>query len=275
MMIRASQPVAHAMPGEASTLARKRAMWINQDRVVYVGLVGQPSIRNLGAYAIYLSPRGEHRVSVEGGPDQHGPLSFVPPYVPHQLASDERTICTILIEPETVDPEQLPAFFTQPQWRDKTEIIEGLLRALARFTEHPGSGFHSTAQFDLAFFGAPLVCRGIDARVANVVQFVKAQPQGHMSAEECAERVNLSVSRFLHLFKGQFGVAFRNYRAWHRARSILRCVTQEMNLVDVALDAGYPDSSHFSHSMRHYYGRAPRSIFVGSRKLTLVHNANV
>jgi AraC-like DNA-binding protein len=42
-----------------------------------------------------------------------------------------------------------------------------------------------------------------------------------------------------------------------------------MTLTDVALDAGYPDATHFSHSIRQVYGLTPRSIFAGSRKLAV------
>ena len=37
----------------------------------------------------------------------------------------------------------------------------------------------------------------------------------------------------------------------------------------VALDAGYPDASHFSHSIRDVFGLTPRSIVSGSRRLSL------
>jgi AraC-like DNA-binding protein len=37
----------------------------------------------------------------------------------------------------------------------------------------------------------------------------------------------------------------------------------------VALDTGYPDSTHFSHSIRHTYGLKPKDIFAGSRRLRI------
>ena len=38
----------------------------------------------------------------------------------------------------------------------------------------------------------------------------------------------------------------------------------------VALDIGYPDSTHFSHSIRQTFGLKPRDIFAGSRKLRII-----
>ena len=89
---------------------------------------------------------------------------------------------------------------------------------------------------------------------------------------ECAASVHLSFSRFLHLFKQETGMAFRAFRAWKRARSLLRYVRQTATLTDIALEAGYPDSTHFSHSIRQVYGLKPSDILAGSRRLAL-HDA--
>ena len=47
-------------------------------------------------------------------------------------------------------------------------------------------------------------------------------------------------------------------------------VDQSTTLTDVALGAGYPDSTHFSHSIRQVYGLKPKDIFAGSRKLRVI-----
>ena len=82
--------------------------------------------------------------------------------------------------------------------------------------------------------------------------------------------MGLSFSRFLHLFKAEVGTPFRSLRTWKRARSLLHHVTRDTNLVHVALDTGYPDSTHFSHSIRQVYGLKPRDLFAGSRQLTVL-----
>ncbi len=40
-------------------------------------------------------------------------------------------------------------------------------------------------------------------------------------------------------------------------------------MAHLALDIGYPDSTHFSHSIRRFYGLKPRAIFSGSRELEI------
>jgi AraC-like DNA-binding protein len=90
-----------------------------------------------------------------------------------------------------------------------------------------------------------------------------------VTANGCAAEVGLSTSRFLHLFKQETGISFRSFRAWKRARHLLNFANQDLNLAHLAQDIGYPDSTHFSHSIRRFYGLKPRAIFSGSRDLMI------
>ena len=49
-------------------------------------------------------------------------------------------------------------------------------------------------------------------------------------------------------------------------------VPADASLTDIALTAGYPDSTHFSHSIRQFYGLKPSDILAGSRRIAL-HDA--
>lgn len=50
-------------------------------------------------------------------------------------------------------------------------------------------------------------------------------------------------------------------------------MNRKANLAQLALDAGYPDSTHFSRSIRLAYGLKPRDIFAGSRRLAVYAHA--
>jgi AraC-like DNA-binding protein len=50
---------------------------------------------------------------------------------------------------------------------------------------------------------------------------------------------------------------------------MLHFVNEDINLAHLAQDIGYPDSTHFSHSIRRFYGLKPRAIFSGSRDLAI------
>ncbi len=68
-------------------------MWIDRDRVLYVGLLGAPSVRSIGAILLYVALDAPFRLSVADGEWQTAEIAFVPPYVPHRIASDSRSLC--------------------------------------------------------------------------------------------------------------------------------------------------------------------------------------
>lgn len=249
-------------------------MWLTRERVFYAGLLGATAERSLGGHGVYVSPAGQRsRIRVGGGAWQSGELLVVPPQVPHRVVSEGPLILNLLIESESVDPAQLPDFLQHCGAVEAPEFVQRVRAAHAQLLAACGRDSFDDLDFDTLFFGRPLATRPIDARIRRVVERIVADPALPASAEECAASVQLSFSRFLHLFKQEIGVPFRAFRAWKRARSLLRHVRQAATLTDIALDTGYPDSTHFSHSIRQVYGLRPSDILAGSRRLALYQGA--
>jgi len=196
----------------------------------------------------------------------------VPPQVPHRVESAHPLIFNLLIESESVDPARLPGFLQHCGPVDAPAFVQHVRDAHAQLLVLSGRQSFEGLEFDCLFFGEALAPRALDARIRKVIDAINADPAAPASAEECAASVHLSFSRFLHLFKQETGMAFRAFRAWKRARSLLRYVRQDTTLTDIALDTGYPDSTHFSHSIRQVYGLKPSDIVAGSRRLAL-HDA--
>jgi AraC-like DNA-binding protein len=264
---------------------RNRVMWLNNDRVFYAGLLGAVSVRTMGGWLVYASLGAPLRIALgdaatgllaDDAPLHTTDLAVVPPNTPHRVACDQRLICSITIEPETVDQTLLPAWLRQhagpvpADLPEATQMLQRVRSAHAWLRNHGREIDLQTTGFDECFFGQRLAPRRIDPRIARVLEDIRNDPSRNITAQECAEAVGLSFSRFLHLFKAEVGTPFRSLRTWKRARSLLHHVTRETNLVHVALDTGYPDSTHFSHSIRHVYGLKPRDLFAGSRQLTVL-----
>lgn len=249
-----------------------RVMWITPDRVFYVGLLGVPATRNFGAISLYVALESPVSISVDGGEWQTGNVAVVQPYTSHRVACDARHIAVIHVEPESVDCASLPALLQQTSglvacddFRARVQKFHGDLIRNGRQADAP------MFDFDELVFGQRLRARSVDPRIARVLDRIRRDPSSQALAQDCAEQVHLSFSRFLHLFKSEVGASFRSFRTWKRARSLLHYVVdQSTTLTDVALDAGYPDSTHFSHSIRQVYGLKPKDIFAGSRKLRVI-----
>ena len=257
----------HAPRGEHRD---ERLMWITPQRVFYAGLLGPATERTMGGHGIYLSPTGTPlRIRIGGGAWQSGELIVVPPQVPHQVETEHRTILSLLIESEFVDPAQMPDFLQRCGPVEAPAFVRRVRDVHAQLAEASGRESFDRFDFDALFFGGPLAPRPLDARIRRVIERINADPAAPTSADECAAAVKLSFSRFLHLFKQETGLTFRAFRAWKRARSLLRHVRQSATLTDIALDTGYPDSTHFSHSIRQVYGLRPSDILAGSRRLAV------
>jgi AraC-like DNA-binding protein len=245
-----------------------RLMLISPERVFYAGLLGRPRRRTSGAYNIYIAMHG-HIGITDGKSAKSGELVAVPPYVSHSVESEHPCIISLVIEPETVSPAAMEALGARISGTDAPEIARRIRHAYETLRQGERRGGFTTQEFDRLSFGEALPDRNIDHRIRRAAAQLNDFSGSKMTAAECAASVNLSPSRFLHLFKEQTGVSFRAFRAWKRARHLLHFVNEDINLAHLAQDIGYPDSTHFSHSIRRFYGLQPRAIFSGSRDLAI------
>ena len=224
-------------------------MLITPERVFYAGLLGRPRQRCSGGFNIYVALEGGLWLTTADGRESHGEMVALLPNIRHTIASDYRSVLSVVIEPESVRP--------------------GVLEDLARRLAGPEGDAFSSAEFDLLCLGEALPQRELDPRVARAILQIGKFAGEPVTAASCAAEAGLSPSRFLHLFKEETGISFRSFRAWKRARHLLHFANQDINLAHLAQDIGYPDSTHFSHSIRRFYGLKPRAIFSGSRDLAI------
>ena len=251
-------------------------MLVGPDRVFYNGLLGNTGKeRQLGGFAIYTAPVGDFEIAIEDGPKRRTRIAAVSPHVRHRITAEANLIGSVVIEPETVAPGELDALARRTLDAQEAARMHARIADAKRRLDGSEdlSGF-STEDFDALLLGAPLPRRHLDTRVEGAARALRDlgadQP---VAAEDCAMEAGLSTSHFLHLFTRETGLRFRSCRMWKRGRALLRHVTSPETLTNVALDLGYPDSTHFSHSIRRIYGLTPRSIFKGSRELEIVEGA--
>ena len=241
-------------------------MLLTPTRVAYLGLLGAAGTRVFGAIAVYLSSDAPNvSVSRQEGVWETTGFAVIPAYESHRVRSEGRLVLCLLIEAESIE-EQATLQFLQSE----PEITARIRAGFAHLQTFATDAEESKVFFDRAFFGRPLPPRKPDSRIKSIVEAVRADPAAQLSAKSCAQTCQLSESRFLHLFTSEIGASFRRFRAWKRARSFLGYASETISATEVALDSGYPDSTHFSHSIRRFYGFKPTEIFAGSRQLMII-----
>ncbi|MBI5262982.1 MAG: helix-turn-helix transcriptional regulator [Bradyrhizobium sp.] len=244
-------------------------MLITPERVFYAGLLGRPRERCSGAVHIYVAIREGLRLTTAGGQEVRCELAIVPPNLRHTIMSEYRSVLSVLVEPESIRAgagEHLVGRMTGPQ---RESFVHRIRSVYEEFRRSGCPGGITTADFDTLCFGEPLPRRVLDPRVVRAIEKIGRFSGEPVTADSCAADAGLSASRFLHLFKEETGISFRSFRAWKRARHLLHFANQDLNLAHLAQDIGYPDSTHFSHSIRRFYGLKPRAIFMGSRDLAI------
>lgn len=246
-------------------------MIVTPDRVIYAGLLGEPSPRTLGSLTLYVAPEAPFAIRTDGGEWQRAYFAVVPPNQQHEIRSEGRYIWLMLVEPESVNVAE--ALRTLPRLvPSRTADYLRLQTAFQSWLEDVDAVGTSTRSIDEHFLGRALEAHMLDPRLRRVVDSIRMHPYERFLAADSANDVGLSFSRFVHLFKEQIGMSFRAFCAWKRARALLPHVSTRGNLTDLALRIGYPDSTHFSHSIRRIYGLRPRDILTGSRELTVLEN---
>jgi AraC-like DNA-binding protein len=251
------------------TLCAERFMLVGPERVFYAGLLGRPKQRTLGAFLVFASMEGRLRISCAGEPERRVQAAILPAYAQHSIDPEHPSVIGVLVEPESVDRHALARLAAELSSLDEALLARRLREAYHRLRAAPAKQAMDASAFDTAVFGAPLAPRPMDPRIRRVLTLLGDNPGDMLTAADCAALANLSVSRFLHLFKQETGIAFRACRAWKRARHLLNFANETINMAHLALDIGYPDSTHFSHSIRRFYGLQPRAIFSGSRELEI------
>jgi AraC-like DNA-binding protein len=244
-------------------------MLISPERVFYAGLLGRPRERCPGAFHVYVALKGGLWLSTAEGGETYGELVTVAPNVRHTIASDYRSAICIVIEPESVRAGTFDEWEKRLSGAERGLFADRIRAAYEQLRSCAGRADLSSAAFDRMCFGEALPRRALDPRVARAIAQMTRFCGEPATAASCATEAGLSASRFLHLFKQETGISFRSFRAWKRARHLLHFANQDLNLAHLAQDIGYPDSTHFSHSIRRFYGLKPRAIFSGSRDLAI------
>lgn len=103
--------------------------------------------------------------------------------------------------------------------------------------------------------------RRIDKRIEHILDLIRADLDYNHPVEELAEQAGLSPSRLQHLFAEEIGLPLRTFRIWVRLRQAAERMATGDTITSAALDAGFSNSSHFSHAFKETFGVTAASLF--------------
>lgn len=87
----------------------------------------------------------------------------------------------------------------------------------------------------------------------------------NISLEELSAHVNLSPYHFLRRFRAAFGMPPHTYRLQQRIHLAKRMLADGPPIVQVALDTGFTDQSHFTRRFKMFVGTTPRQYQMANQ----------
>jgi transcriptional regulator GlxA family with amidase domain len=98
----------------------------------------------------------------------------------------------------------------------------------------------------------------MDQRVQAVISLMERKLRRDLSLEEMARSVNLSSSRFRHLFKAETGMSTGQYLKRLRMREAKRLLeTTFLNMKQIMNRVGVRDRGRFARDFKKVYGLTP------------------
>lgn len=236
-------------------------LYLGAGRALYCGPIQHLETHVYGADVLHVGIYRPFRIRLADGEWRSASCAIVPAGISHALDLAGGVHGKLFVERDGADRPGLCRRFAHPEAEprlfDDPEAIECFRRI---HEEDPGR-----AAVD-EHLSRLLACQERqpwtpDARIGRVVEWIGREPDRNFSQEELAARIGLSPSRFLHLFRQQTGLPYRRFRQWKRMMSAFALLHTTDNLTRAALDAGYADATHFSHSFRATFGVNPAPVF--------------
>lgn len=98
----------------------------------------------------------------------------------------------------------------------------------------------------------------MDRRVRTAIALMKSDLRREPSQTEMAGSVNLSCSRFRHLFKSETGMSPKQYLKSLRIKAAKHLLeTTFMNVKEIMSTVGMNDKSRFAREFKNFYGLSP------------------
>jgi AraC family transcriptional regulator len=187
--------------------------------------------------------------------------ALVRPDAQHEFNGCGTTIAQVFVEPETSYGRALLAMHPDG------DVVPLALGAAQRCVDVLARQFQARAS-NAALISSAQACVAtlagleretppIDARIARVLQELRARFAQPVSLAEAARWAHLSPSRFRHLFADQVGTSFRAYLLWLRINAAVEHAMAGATWTEAAHFAGFADSSHLSRTFRRMFGFVP------------------
>ncbi len=187
--------------------------------------------------------------------------AIIAPGQPHAIDGRHNKMVMLLLAPETKLAQPLaPIFSKHGITRLSAEAVTKIRSIFSAFDDRMAANdIENICQQMVAAIdnGESMP---IDSRVAQSIEWIRSSRDEGISVQEIAAGVELSESRFSHLFTENVRIPVRRYLLWLRLRDAMHLFAKGESLTEVAHEAGFSDSAHLTRTFRSLLGIAPSAL---------------
>lgn len=187
--------------------------------------------------------------------------AIIAPGHPHAIDGRHNKMVMLLLAPETKLAQSLaPIFSKQGITRLSAEAVTKIRAIFADFDDRlAANDVENICQQMVAAIDND-ESLPIDRRVAQSIEWIRSSRDEGITIHEIAAGVELSESRFSHLFTENVRIPVRRYLLWLRLRDAMHLFAKGESLTEVAHEAGFSDSAHLTRTFRSLLGIAPSAL---------------
>lgn len=182
--------------------------------------------------------------------------------VPHAIDGRNLPMAMLLLVPETPLAQPLAPYLSRGGIATLPDAaVEKVRRLFRDLGDHPTDEFTRSLCDEMISAITPGgKYAPIDSRIARGIEWIRSSRDQGISVQEIAAGVELSESRFSHLFTENVRVPVRRYLLWLRLRDSMHLLAQGRSLTETAHEAGFSDSAHLTRTFRNMLGIAPSAL---------------
>jgi len=243
----------------------RNTLTLGSDRALYVGEIPSTGWHRHAAPVLLMGLSGRFALHWGPGRMETCQSALVDAGVDHLFDPCGEAVALVYLEPDSCEARRLRGTFL----RQGGVVLDAAAPVGARSVM---DGY--LRNFDLSALvpQAILDAEGpaLDARVARSLRCLRRPQEGRLVRAGLAADVQLSASRFNHLFRAEMGVSLRSYRVWSQVRLAMAGLAVSPRLTDAALHGAFADSAHFSRMFRQTFGMTPSSVLKPLKEVTLL-----
>lgn len=204
-------------------------------------------------------------LTLDDGVRRHCEVALLAPNVRRQTDSEGQPLVDLLIDPDD------PAYrYLHPLTRQQPVVLlpeSSLAVVRKRFVRlfagslTPDAAGRLVRDILRALSPHPLAALPWDPRIQSATRYMRARiPEKVPELKSIARAVNLSESRFSHLFRAEMGLPLREYLLWLRIRHAMKLWARGRSLAEIAHGAGFYDHAHFTRTLRRMTDYTPSML---------------